>query len=37
MNRLTNKDEAEEARRRIAARLDAAREWFLREGRAVVA
>jgi hypothetical protein len=33
MNRLKSMDEAEEARRFIAARLDAAREWFLREGR----
>jgi hypothetical protein len=33
MNRLTGRDEAEEARRVISARLDAAREWFLREGR----
>jgi hypothetical protein len=33
MNRLTSRDEAEEARRVIASRLDAAREWFLREGR----
>src|SRR3954467_11451601 len=33
MHRLTDKDEAEEARRRIATRLDGGREWFLREGR----
>lgn len=33
MNRLTSREEAEEARLVIAARLDAAREWFLREGR----
>lgn len=34
MNRVKSKGEAEEARRRIAARLDSAGEWFLREGRA---
>ena len=34
MNRLKSRDESEEARRVIASRLDAAREWFVREGRA---
>ena len=34
MNRLKSTTEAEEARRAIASRLEAAREWFLREGRA---
>jgi hypothetical protein len=34
MNRLTSMAEAEEARRLITSRLEAAREWFLREGRA---
>ncbi|HVF45596.1 MAG TPA: hypothetical protein VM936_21400 [Pyrinomonadaceae bacterium] len=34
MNRVKTACEAEGARRRIAARLDAAVEWFLREGRA---
>jgi hypothetical protein len=33
MNRLTSKAEAEEARRFITSRLEAACEWFLREGR----
>jgi hypothetical protein len=33
MNRVKSRDEAEEARRVITSRLDAAREWFLREGR----
>ncbi|HVF42725.1 MAG TPA: hypothetical protein VM936_06935 [Pyrinomonadaceae bacterium] len=33
MNRVTTTDEAEGARRRIAAHLEAAGEWFLREGR----
>jgi hypothetical protein len=34
MNRLKSRAEAEEARRLITSRLEAAREWFLREGRA---
>ena len=33
MNRVTTTGEAEAARRLIAARLEAACEWFLREGR----
>jgi hypothetical protein len=33
MNRLKSKAEAEEARRFITSRLEAACEWFLREGR----
>ncbi len=33
MKRLTSKAEAEEARRFITSRLEAACEWFLREGR----
>src|SRR3712207_8966424 len=34
MNRVTSTDEAEGARRIIAARLESSCEWFLREGRA---
>ena len=34
MKRLTNPEEIEDARRRLAELLEARGEWFLREGRA---